>query len=223
MSRDDIGIALFPYSKTLLPDIVQEGDLEFEENAIITDINAVFDDWWEGSIGDVRGLFPSCFISKRCKFVGTVSFPYQAQREDEISLQVGDTVEIFENKGNGWARVICESSGGFFPLSCIQIKQAKIIPMIKAASGTQIRSSPSKRRKSGISKTLSTRASSSALMEKPEFAVVVTKYDPQHPGDLKLVEGTTIELRKTKGAWWEGVFDGSRGIFPAKCVKKMVQ
>ena len=49
-------------------------------------------------------------------------------------------------------------------------------------------------------------------------ATVVKAYSVQHPGDLELIVGQKIELTKSKGAWWEGICNGNKGIFPAKCV-----
>merc|ERR1712232_1110025 len=46
-------------------------------------------------------------------------------------------------------------------------------------------------------------------------------YEPQHPGDLKLVPGAEIELIKTDGGWWEGLYQGERGIFPANYVERI--
>lgn len=170
----------------------------------------------EGSIGDTRGLFPACFITKNFKMIGKVEYTYTAQRDDEISLQKGDVVEIFEDKGN-WARVVCDSKGGFFPLACVKLQQPTP-PSLASSKGASSGSIKIKKRKNP--KGLGRAGTSSVLLEKLELATVIKAYEPQHPGDLMLVEGVTIELTKTKGAWWEGIYEGNKGIFPAKCVKK---
>lgn len=46
-------------------------------------------------------------------------------------------------------------------------------------------------------------------------------YEPQHPGDLALVVGTTVEILKTDGGWWEGKHLGQVGIFPANYVQML--
>jgi len=52
-------------------------------------------------------------------------------------------------------------------------------------------------------------------------AKVIYAYEPQHPGDLALVVGTTIEILKTEGGWWEGKHLGQTGIFPANYVQML--
>lgn len=52
-------------------------------------------------------------------------------------------------------------------------------------------------------------------------AKVLYAYAPQHHGDLELVPGTVVELTKTEGGWWEGIYNGERGIFPANYVERI--
>jgi len=52
-------------------------------------------------------------------------------------------------------------------------------------------------------------------------AKVLFSYSAQHPGDLELVVGTIIEVTKSEGGWWEGLYNGSKGIFPANYVEKL--
>jgi hypothetical protein len=46
-------------------------------------------------------------------------------------------------------------------------------------------------------------------------------YSAQHAGDLELTPGAIIELTKTEGGWWEGVINGTKGIFPANYVERI--
>lgn len=51
-------------------------------------------------------------------------------------------------------------------------------------------------------------------------ARVLYHYEPQHDGDLELKPGTTIVLvDQPDGGWWEGEFNGARGIFPSNYVE----
>ena len=52
-------------------------------------------------------------------------------------------------------------------------------------------------------------------------ARVLYAYVAQHPGDLELTAGTVVELTKTEGGWWEGLYNGNTGIFPANYVEKI--
>lgn len=52
-------------------------------------------------------------------------------------------------------------------------------------------------------------------------ATVLYSYEPQHEGDLELVEGSVIKVTKNEGAWWEGTHLGKTGIFPANYVKML--
>ena len=213
------GIALFPYTRELLADEMQEGDLEFQQNDVITDIVKKSRDWWEGSLQDRRGVFPAAFVTTRCLSIMKVTHPYEAQREDEISAQKGKTVRVYEEKENGWARIICKGDGGLFPSNHLSEVKSRNVKVTKTMSCGAMSRSPVRSKKLAQS-TNASDLPSSQNTEKMQ-AKVVKQYDAQHPGDLQLTVDAIIELTKTKGAWWEGIHEGNKGIFPAKCVQKI--
>ena len=50
----------------------------------------------------------------------TVKCPYYAERDDELSLQKGDVLLIFEKYGNGWWRGMIGEREGWFPADILQ-------------------------------------------------------------------------------------------------------
>ncbi|ORZ32839.1 hypothetical protein BCR44DRAFT_1501696 [Catenaria anguillulae PL171] len=55
------------------------------------------------------------------------TMPFAATQGDEISLNPGDTVDVFQRFDDGWARGRSRTSGatGFFPYACIQPQQVQ--------------------------------------------------------------------------------------------------
>merc|ERR1712063_75292 len=121
----------------------------------------------------------------------------------------------------------CNGKGGLVPPTHIREMKANAQPRNTSPFGA--RQPPAK-------KTSSPRAPPPATTGPPPMpksparpaqkpptpkARVLYAYAAQHPGDLELTVGTIVELTKTEGGWWEGTYNGARGIFPANYVERI--
>ena len=50
-----------------------------------------------------------------------VSFPYDARRDDELTLKEGDLVVVFETADSGWWRGSAGTKHGWFPGSYVEV------------------------------------------------------------------------------------------------------
>ena len=237
-----MAVSCFPFSRELLESTIQEGDLEFEANTIIQILSKEESGWWKGSIGERVGVFPSSFVKSDCLLKTSVTHSYTPQREDEIQLSVGDQVKVYEDRGNGWFRVAFKKSAGLYPSSHLADKKLKLRRRKSQPIVTNRTLSPVEKE--------NPRSMTSVRQPSPRLSVpnpilpvqdhlkapdpekrrsvptgmpakVIKAYEAAQPGDLSLVVGQVVSLTKCRGLWWEGVYEGERGIFPSKCVLKM--
>ena len=108
-------MALYPYNEELVSDIFSKSDLAFPIGAIITDIVENPNGWWEGCYKNCRGSFPSSFVSKEVIGWAKCTYTYYATQLDELNIKKGDDIKIYERRGSGWLRVICNGKGGLVP------------------------------------------------------------------------------------------------------------
>ncbi|KAK4683548.1 hypothetical protein P7C73_g6697, partial [Tremellales sp. Uapishka_1] len=54
--RDDVAIAVYDY------DAAEDNELSFKEGEMITDIEKVDPDWWQGKVNGLQGLFPAAYV-----------------------------------------------------------------------------------------------------------------------------------------------------------------
>ena len=147
-----MAISLFPYGPKLSAEALQDGDLQFAVNQVITLLDCSHPDWWTGSLGDRSGPFPSSFVSRECLGTATVTHSYEPQREDELGLHVGDRVSVYEKRANGWWRVIYKHQrGGLFPSSHLRLHGADE-PVTPREGPLSPRVRPKKKKKSTRSK-----------------------------------------------------------------------
>ena len=50
----------------------------------------------------------------------TVQHSYYAEKDDELDLEEGDVVQVFESRKDGWLRGVKEKRSGWFPGSHIK-------------------------------------------------------------------------------------------------------
>lgn len=82
--------------------------------------------WWEGVLNDKRGVFPDNFVKvidndgNRCKRQCKVIFNYNQDHVDELSLCIGDIVDILGEEEEGWWRGILNGKEGVFPSNFVE-------------------------------------------------------------------------------------------------------
>lgn len=115
---------VLPYAQTRHPfAAVNENELSFSANEIVTLISHIDDDWAEGEINGRRGIFPTSYVNiiVDCQPVeeanrghngstviaspetyGRVLYDFTAENSEELDLQEGDTVTILQQLDADW-------------------------------------------------------------------------------------------------------------------------
>lgn len=93
---------------------------------IIKDVAKKSGGWWEGVLNDKRGVFPDNFVKvvesdstkhkRKCKVI----FNYNQDHEDELSLNIGDVVDILGEAEEGWWRGVLNGKEGVFPSNFVE-------------------------------------------------------------------------------------------------------
>lgn len=114
-------------------------ELTLKKGAIITNIKIQPGGWWEGTLTATgrTGMFPDNFVrvlepddknpvvlrdktatlNRRCKVI----YSYRENKPDELSLAVGDVIEIFEEVEEGWWRGKLNGKVGVFPSNFVEM------------------------------------------------------------------------------------------------------
>ncbi|XP_068755636.1 CD2-associated protein-like [Montipora capricornis] len=112
----------------------QEDELSLEVGAIIRNIKDVDTGWCQGELNGKTGLFPDNFVEevditpdvapasdsvagKEAK----VTFDYEAQDQDELTLKLGDIVHVLGEDEQGWWRGQLGGKRGVFPSNFVEI------------------------------------------------------------------------------------------------------
>lgn len=114
-------------------------ELTLKRGATLTNIKIQPGGWWEGTLTATgrTGMFPDNFVrvlepddknpvvlrdktaalNRRCKVI----YSYQENKPDELTLAVGDVVEIFEEVEEGWWRGKLKGKVGVFPSNFVEL------------------------------------------------------------------------------------------------------
>lgn len=117
----------------------ESDELTLKRGATITNIKIQPGGWWEGTLMSTgrTGMFPDNFVrvlepddtnpvvlrdktatqNRLCKAI----FSYQENKADELTLAVGDIVEIYEEVEEGWWKGKLKSKIGVFPSNFVEI------------------------------------------------------------------------------------------------------
>ena len=117
-------------------------------------------------------------------------FQFDATREDELSIQQGDTINVnlSVKTDEGWIWGECNGRTGVFPIAF-------------AAPSNEFEQAPS------------------AYSEPPPVAasgqaVAIADYVAAKDNHLSFRQGSVINLREKNGEWWSGEMNGKIGWFP---------
>ena len=146
-------------------------------------------------------------------FVGinaTVQHSYHAEKDDELDLEEGDVVQVFESRKDGWLRGVKQERSGWFPGSHIKgctsdYKCSVLLYYIQSFAYAAWK---------GIF----------SMIFLDTQATVQYSYDAEEDDELDLKKGDVIQvLAKGEDGRWSGVNRGRTGWFPGTCVKEMEQ
>ncbi|KAI6646346.1 protein kinase C and casein kinase substrate in neurons protein 2-like [Oopsacas minuta] len=150
-----------------------------------------------------------------------VTFSYKPVNPDELKLEVGDIVEIFNQVEDGWLSGSHKGSRGVFPSNFVEF-----IEETPADAPTQTaRDVKNKVPVGGIALPIipiqGGKPSEKKLSNQIERAKVAFSYEPQEEDELKLEIGDIVDILNKEHAegWWEGRLNGKTGVFPNNFVE----
>lgn len=232
-------------------------ELTLKKGAIITNIKIQPGGWWEGTLTATgrTGMFPDNFVrvlepddknpvvlrdktatlNRRCKVI----YSYRENKPDELSLAVGDVIEIFEEVEEGWWRGKLNGKVGVFPSNFVEMIESVSPTSANRRSSTSGGKPPasgdmgtgSLTKTNSLNKSRTSLSSSRedldqqqphdapSLPPKPvrELCRVLFAYAPANDDELKLGEGDIITILSKElpdKGWWKGELRGRVGVFP---------
>lgn len=237
-------------------------ELTLKKGAIITNIKIQPGGWWEGTLTATgrTGMFPDNFVrvlepddknpvvlrdktatqNRRCKVI----YSYRENKPDELSLAVGDVIEIFEEVEEGWWRGKLNGKVGVFPSNFVEPIES-VSPTSanrRSSTGGAAVGKPhpgvivdgattgSLTKTNSLNKSRTSLSSSREDLDAPphdapslppkpvrELCRVLFAYAPANDDELKLGEGDIITILSKDlpdKGWWKGELRGKVGVFP---------
>ncbi|CAG5853966.1 unnamed protein product [Menidia menidia] len=191
-------VALYTYESP------QPGDLTFREGDVIL-VSKREGEWWNGSIGDQRGLFPSNYVKpketdtsstsgKKKPEIAQVIRPQSSGGPEQLNLENGQLILILGKTSTGWWLGELQARGkkrqkGWFPASNVKI--------------------------------LGSNSGKSTPASQPVCQVVaIYDYTAANQDEMSFSQGQLINvLDKNDPDWWKGEINGVTGLFPTNYVK----
>ncbi|XP_070823592.1 SH3 domain-containing protein 21 isoform X2 [Chaetodon trifascialis] len=207
-------------------------ELTVRTGDVVKDVTKASEEGWlEGELRGKRGIFPANFAkevpvyligdskreprslrkikrmkqTRKCEVV----FPYSPMNEDELQLDVGDTVEIIREIEDGWWMGLKNNRVGAFPSNFV--KEIFVSP--KEHEGktrpklTEAVFNKEPQRASVRNKTRNV----------AECCQVMFDYKAKAEDELDLKKGDTVVILRKETedeGWWEGELNGRCGFFP---------
>ncbi|XP_077952304.1 SH3 domain-containing kinase-binding protein 1 isoform X2 [Gasterosteus aculeatus] len=145
-----------------------------------------------------------------------VEFDYEAQRDDELSLAVGDIIVNVRRDDGGWWEGELSGRRGLFPDNFV--REIKKEGKRDGGQASMSRSDLSNGRASPVSDS-SVRSGRKEQIRKRRCKAAFS-YAPQHEDELELKIGDVIEIiSEVEEGWWEGFVNGRTGMFPSNFTK----
>ncbi|KAF7663937.1 hypothetical protein LDENG_00195690 [Lucifuga dentata] len=142
---------------------------------------------------------------------------YEKQESSEISLHVGQVVEVIEKNESGWWFVSSEDAQGWVPATCLE---AQDDPDDFSLPGEEVpRRFWSLPRHMGRRRTLGDLFSTGFGQE--EKYSVIYPYSARDQDEIDLERGMIVEvIQKNLEGWWKIRYQGREGWAPASYLKK---
>ncbi|XP_051956606.1 SH3 and PX domain-containing protein 2B-like isoform X3 [Xyrauchen texanus] len=141
---------------------------------------------------------------------------YEKQESSEVSLYVGQVVEVIEKNESGWWFVSSEDTQGWVPATCLEAQDDPddfLLP-----GGAVCRRFWSLPRHVGRRRTLGDLFSTGFGREK---YTAIYPYSARDPDEIDLERGMTVEvIQKNLEGWWKIRYQDKEGWAPASYLKK---
>ena len=137
----------------------------------------------------------------------TVQYSYHAAKEDELDLEEGDVVQVFESRKDGWLRGVKQERSGWFPGSHIEgcTFDSKCTVLLYRIQSFVVHCME----RYFLYNVLGTQAT------------VQHSYRAEEHDELHLKKGDVVQvLAKGRDGRWRGVNRERTGWFPGTCVKE---
>uniref|UniRef100_A0A8D3DP18 Intersectin 2b n=1 Tax=Scophthalmus maximus TaxID=52904 RepID=A0A8D3DP18_SCOMX len=189
----------------------EPGDLTFSEGDVIL-VSKRDGEWWNGSIGDRTGLFPSNYVKpketdtsstsgKKKPEIGQVIRAHSSTGPAQLNLENGQLILVLGKNASGWWIGELQARGkkrqkGWFPASHVKI--------LGSNSG---KSTPAPLPGNTHTHTLC-------------LVIAVYDYSAANKDEMSFSKGQLINvLDKNNPDWWKGEINGVTGLFPTNYVK----
>ncbi|XP_018522386.1 intersectin-2b [Lates calcarifer] len=191
-------VALYTYESP------EPGDLTFMEGDVIL-VSKREGEWWNGSIGDRTGLFPSNYVKpkeadtssisgKKKPEIGQVIRAHTSTGPEQLNLENGQLILILGKNASGWWLGELQARGkkrqkGWFPASNVKI--------------------------------LGSNSGKSTPAPTPVCQVIaIYDYTAATKDEMSFSKGQLINvLDKNDPDWWKGEVNGVTGLFPTNYIK----
>uniref|UniRef100_A0A3P9BW86 Osteoclast-stimulating factor 1 n=1 Tax=Maylandia zebra TaxID=106582 RepID=A0A3P9BW86_9CICH len=191
-------VALYTYESP------QSGDLTFKEGDVIL-VSKRDGEWWNGSIGNRTGVFPSNYVKpketdtsstsgKKKQEVAQVTRPHASTGPEQLNLENGQLILILSKDVSGWWLGELQARGkkrqkGWFPATHVKV--------LESSSG---KSTPA---------------------PQPVCQVIaIYDYTAANGEEMGFSKGQLINvLDKSNPDWWKGESNGVTGLFPTNYVQ----
>lgn len=126
-------------------DAEADDELTLKEGDLIRNIVKKEDGWWEGELRGRRGMFPENFVeeikksdtreekalkkpdvSNETNAVAKVTFDYDAENDDELTLKEGDIVKVLNQEEEGWWKGELNGKIGVFPANFVELVKGSV-------------------------------------------------------------------------------------------------
>uniref|UniRef100_A0A671QM33 SH3 and PX domain-containing protein 2A n=1 Tax=Sinocyclocheilus anshuiensis TaxID=1608454 RepID=A0A671QM33_9TELE len=147
---------------------------------------------------------------------------YERQENSEISLKVGETVDVIEKSESGWWFVSTAEEQGWVPATYLDSQSGTRDDL---DLGTSRSGEVTKRRKAHL-KRLDRRWTLGGIVNRQqsreEKYVTVQAYTSQGKDEIGFEKGVTVEvIQKNLEGWWYIRYQGKEGWAPASYLKKL--
>ncbi|XP_067278904.1 SH3 and PX domain-containing protein 2B isoform X5 [Pseudorasbora parva] len=143
---------------------------------------------------------------------------YEKQESSEVSLYVGQVVEVIEKNESGWWFVSSDDAQGWVPATCLEAQDDPDDFSFPAEEGV-CRRFWSLPRHVGRRRTLGDLFSTGFGQEEKHTAIY--PYSARDQDEIDLERGMTVEvIQKNLEGWWKIRYQGKEGWAPASYLKK---
>lgn len=148
------------------------------------------------------------------KVYAKVTFDYEAEKDDELSLTVGEMVEVVKQDADGWWDGILHGKEGAFPSNFVELINDEV-PTSK----------PMGPPKGGIGAAFMGAVRPVVTGPKKDTCKVLHEYKAENSDELSLQPGDIVEVlnKEVDEGWWEGKLRGATGVFPNNFVELIVE